>query len=191
MPRLDAHSVAGHFDQLGWHYRIVDNNTVLTGVRCLVPCYDYRAALEVRTTERWVYLRVLLQRDVLPARRVTVLRFLSRWNQRCHQARLLLVDDCVVVQAEIAAVQCHFGAFRDALSAVCRYSELVGVEVSVLATNPAASELYEAVEAARENDYSPTAGRGLTAEELDFDFDLVVNPTSSSAAVPAPSTAAR
>ncbi|CAM5519350.1 hypothetical protein [Streptomyces aurantiogriseus] len=190
MPRLDAHSVAGHFDQLGWHYRIVDNNTVLTGVRCLVPCYDYRAALEVRTTERWVYLRVLLQRDVLPARRVTVLRFLSRWNQRCHQARLLLVDDCVVVQAEIATVQCHFGAFRDALSAVCRYSELVGVEVSVLATNPAAGELYEAVEAARENDYSPTAGRGLTAEEMDFDFDLVVNP-SSSAAVPAPSTAAR
>ncbi|MFF7309673.1 hypothetical protein [Streptomyces sp. NPDC008137] len=191
MHKLDAHTVAEYFGQIGWNYRIVDTSTVLAGVRCLIPCYDYRAVLEIRTGEPWVYLRVLLQHDVLPARRVTVLRFLSRWNQRCHQARLLLVDDCVVVQSEIATVQCHFGAFRDALSAVCRYSELVGVEVSVLATNPAACELYEAVEEARQNDYSPTAGRGLTAGELDFDFDLVVNPASSSAAVPATPTAAR
>ena len=173
MPKISSKNVAECFDKIDWSYRTADDTTVLTGFRCPVPFYDYNVAMEVKTTEHWVYLRALLQRDIDPARRMTVLGLISRWNERCHLVKFIIVDNCVLVQAEIPVVQFHYQSFYQALEAVCRHSGLAGVEIAILATNPSVCLVYEAEEAARtrSTDYASRSGD----DSLAADFDLFVN----------------
>jgi hypothetical protein len=171
---VDSATISDYFDKISWTHRVVDPATVLTGYRCPVPCYEYVVPMEVKITRNWVYVRALLQPDVSTARKLTLLRLISEWNERCYRARFLLVKGCAVVQSEVPAVQCHFGSFSEALEAVCRYSTLAGIEIAILATNPLVSELYEHVEADR--DASSESGMaGSLSSDLILDFDISVN----------------
>jgi hypothetical protein len=171
MSRITSDTVAGYFDRLNWSYRVVDELTILTGYRCPVPFYDYGAPLEVKIGEHWMYIRSLLQRDVAPAQAGTVLTLVSQLNCFSHRARFVLIDDCVLVQAELPLVQCHPPVFLEALIAVCEYTRQAGVEIAMLATNPSVSDLYQQVQDALSSNGD---GRPVM-EDLTFDFDLTVN----------------
>lgn len=172
MPTIDSKVISEYFDRLDWKYRVVDDNTIIAGLRCLVPFYDYNIALEVKCAEHWVYVRTLLQRDVGVTHRAAAQSLIGRWNERCHLARFLFVQRCVVVQSEIPAVQCHFGSLYQAIDAVYQYSRQAGVEIAALCTNPSVSALYDAVEAAQGQTDSVTM---VLPAELALDFDLTVN----------------
>lgn len=174
MPITSA-SIANYLEEISWTYRILDENTVLTGVKCPVPFYDYPAVLEIKITQHWIYVRAMLQRDVNPAQTAAVLRLISKWNQRSYRVKFLLVSGCVVVQSEIPVVQCHFGAFFEALEAVCRYTAQAGVEIAILATDPWVSGIYERLEAVRDESTASNLGVSLTASDLMLDFDISVN----------------
>jgi hypothetical protein len=175
MPTITSKTIAEYLDHIQWGYRVLDDTTLLTGFRGAVPFYSYTAPLEILTGPHWVYLRGLLQLDVRPDYRPGVLRFITQWNERCHLARFLLVRGCVLIQSEIPTVQCHEGAFRDALAAVCRYGSLTGAEISVLATNRSANELYEAASTALEAADQSRVATGLFDAGQAEEFELVFN----------------
>jgi hypothetical protein len=173
-PKITSRTIADYLDYIKWRYRVVDDTTLLTAFRGAVPFYSYSAPIEVTTGQHWVYLRGLLQQDVRPAYRAGVLRFVTLWNEHCHLVRFLLVQDCVVIQAEVPVIQCHAGTFMDALTAVCRYGTLTGPEISILATNRSANELYEEAAASLEAANSAHPGDSLLGGQIP-DFELLIN----------------
>lgn len=180
MAKISSETIARYYDRLGWSYHVVDEATVVTGFRCPVPFYDYHAPLEVKVGEHWTYLRSLLQRDVAPDRNDAVLRFISQLNQHAHCVRFLLVRDCVIAQAEIPVARCHYGAFMDALVAVCRSTFSTGIEIAVLATNRSASDLYlevldESLTAQRTGRLIGLGTQVMAVDDQALDFDLAVN----------------
>lgn len=173
MSAVTVSDIEGCFDRISWKYRRFDDRRVITGFKCSVPFYRYAVTMEVTLDWNWVYLRAVLFRGVVAASRPAVLRFLSQWNSRAHHARFLLVEDCVVIQAETAVAQWSFGSFVDLVTAVCRYSQLAGVEIGVIAGNPVVAELYEVLEeSATTSRMTPSAVAPL---DEDLDFDLTVN----------------
>ena len=63
----------------------------------------------------------------------------------------------------------------DALTAVCRYGSLTGAEISVLATNRSANELYEAASAALEAADQSRGTTGLLGADQIPEFELLIN----------------
>ncbi|MEU1603065.1 hypothetical protein [Micromonospora matsumotoense] len=172
MSRPDGKAIAALFAQIGWTCEVVDENTVVTGYRCPVPGYHYPLLIEVKSTPHWVYLRALLQREVGLAARGPVLRLVSEWNVHSRQAKFLLVQGCVVIQAEVPAVQWHAGTFQDLLQTVCRLGTYTGVEIALLATDLTVGALFEAVHRRAEETSAHTL---LGQPEQDLDFDISVN----------------
>ncbi|MEU7617843.1 hypothetical protein AB0M91_03220 [Micromonospora rifamycinica] len=172
MNRTDGKAIAALFEQIGWTCEVVDEHTVVTGYRCPVPGYHYPLLIEVKATPHWVYLRALLQREVSFAARGPVLRLISELNVHSRQAKFLLVQGCVVIQAEVPAVQWHPGVFQDMLQTVCRLGTYSGVEISVLATDLTVGVLFEAVQRRAEEADAHTL---LGQPEQELDFDISVN----------------
>lgn len=167
-----ADTISGYFDMIKWAYRAISPTKVVTSYRCPVTAYYYVVGIEVTTGEHWITVRALLQRDVGGAQLDAVLQLISQWNTVSYRARFLLVDDCVVVQAEIPKVQLSLDEFLFALSAVCRYSVLAGVEIAAVATNPSlCAKFNEVVEATR----TPTWDQSSALADLDLDFDITLN----------------
>jgi Putative bacterial sensory transduction regulator len=173
--RVDSLEIEGFLKKLEWTYRVVGEGTILTGIRCAVPFYYYIIPIQIRIGGNWVYVRALLQQDVSARRKLTVLRLVSRWNERCYRTKFLLVNECVVIQSEVAIVQCHFGTFCEALEAVCRYSTLAGPEIAVLATDPMVGDLFEELATSRDARLANGMADGSDNGELVLDFDISVN----------------
>jgi hypothetical protein len=174
MTQTTSATVAGYLDRLKWSYNVVDESTIVSGYRCPVNFYYYTVRLQIKVSEHWVYLRAILQREIAPAQQDAVLRLISELNQHSHNVRFLLVQGCVVAQAEIPVVQFHAGSFLDALEGLYRNSHLAGVEIAVLATNPSTSNLYLQVYRSRTAE-QVLIGQPAVAEDDLPDFDLDVN----------------
>src|SRR5258708_32065767 len=175
MHKISSKNIAEYLDEINWSYRLVDDAIIRTAFRCPVPFYDYAAPFEVQVTEHWVYLRALLQRDVHPARCDAVLRLITAWNEGCHLVKFLIVQNCVVLQADIPVVQCHFGSFQDSLQAIYRYSSQAGGEIAVLATNPSVSGLYAELAVDQYARRAGTMGRGRWRGGPGVGFELPFN----------------
>src|SRR4051794_35619910 len=143
---MDAKKISDYLDQIRWGYRVVDDNTILTGYGCIVPFYDFQVPIEIRTSTYWLSIRALLQRGVDRARLPVLASFLATLNANCRSARYFLVEDCAVLQAEIPLVRVQRETFVESLTTICRYSSITGLEVAMLATNPSVAELYKEVE---------------------------------------------
>jgi hypothetical protein len=172
---INSKKIAGYLDEIGWNYKNVSHNSVLTGYQVPIPFYYYSLMIEVKTTANWVYIRAVLQRDVALARRPSIMHFINSWNESSHLVRFMLTSGCVIIQAELGAAQCHLEAFAEKLAAICRFSALVGAELAVLATNPSANELYAAVAQSWERDPLQVGGGGSVDSDLQLDFDITVN----------------
>jgi hypothetical protein len=164
--------IISYFDKLKWWYKADGEAKVLTSYLCPVPGYYYVIAIEVATGQHWVNIRALLQRDIGSAHLDAVLQLISRWNEVIYRARFLLVGDCVVLQAEVSVAQLSLDLFVEALSAVCRYSTLAGVEIAAVATNPSLCTQFSTVMTTMK---PRTWDDAITGEELDIDFDITMN----------------
>jgi hypothetical protein len=172
MSAITSETIAGYLKQIEWAFRTHDEGRVHTGFRCGVPFYYFAIPIEINVQRHWVYLRACLQKQVDPNHVEAVLRVLAALNARCHVARFLLVDGCVLLQAELPAVQCHAGGFIDALTAVCRYASMWGLDVAVLSSNASVAKLFAAVDRAE-------TARGVTPltpdPGINMDFDINAN----------------
>ncbi|WP_432979445.1 hypothetical protein [Dactylosporangium sp. CA-233914] len=169
---LDSRTIASYFERIGWTYHVIDSSRVVVKYRCPIKFYYYPVTIEVVTTKHWVIVRTLLQRDVGRGQADAVLRYISQWNEQVYLLRFVIVQDCVLLQGEIPAAQCHIEAFVDLLRASCRYSALAGVEIALLATNPSAAALYTSAMASMTKVGSEAL---LVDADTDLDFDLGVN----------------
>lgn len=164
--------ITGFFDKLGWMYRVVDGGKVITTYRCPVPAFYYVIAIEVISNRHWTTVRALLQRDIHGGNLDPVLRLISQWNEVIYRAKFLLVGDCVIIQAEEPASRLTFDLFVEALSAICRYSTLAGVEIAAVATNPSVNDqVRSVVEVTKPHTWDESIER----EEFDLDFDISMN----------------
>jgi hypothetical protein len=167
---VDSEAVAAVLDSMKWSYRILDERTVLSGFRCNTPFYDYDAPFDIRCTKNWVYVRALLQKEVELRHANSVLSFLGQLNASCHGLRFLLVNGSVLAQIEIAVVHFSDSSLHEALSAVGRYCNHFGADISALATNRTIAELYEQIAVADRRMWS-SAPIAIEAP----DFEIVVN----------------
>jgi len=171
MPKPTAEIITGYLDTIKWSYRVINPSHVVTVYRCPVPAYYYTVGVETTINEYWVTVRALLQQNIDRAHLPTVLRLLAEWNTASYRARFLLVGDCAVVQAEIPTVQLSADEYLLALSSVCRYSTLAGVEIAAVATNPSLrAKLDEVVE------HTTVTRTDESTALLDLDLDFEITP---------------
>jgi hypothetical protein len=142
MTGVTAQTIAGYLERIGWWKQDRKDGALLTVYGCRIPYYSYPVLLEIRAGQYWVSIRAFVQPAVGPAVRGAVLEFLATLNAQCRRVRYFLVDDYVLLQMDVPAVQCHYEAFVDALRTVCRYTTVAGLEVLVLATNRSVADLY-------------------------------------------------
>lgn len=169
---VSIETISSYFERLGWTFRVVSPTKIFTTYRCPVEAYYYVIGIEVIVATHWVHVRALLQRDISVGQFDAVLRLISDWNRSVYCARFLLVGDCVVLQSEIPVERLVPDAFFEALFAVCRYSELAGVEIAVLATNPSLRAVFDLAVAANRK---PLWDENPAIHDLDLDFDVSVN----------------
>lgn len=167
---VDSTTIAGYFDRLGWTYKVSDERRVLTGFHTRIPYHYLPVAAEVITTQHWVVLRALVQRNVRAGQRQAVQDYVSLLNERVYLARFVFSRDCVVLQGEIPVSRSDLGSFRELLMAITKYSALAGLEIATLATNPSTADLFNSVRTALSSPLGATINN-----DLDLDFDLSVN----------------
>jgi hypothetical protein len=169
---VTSDTIANYFTRIDWDYRVSSPTRVLTNFRCPVPAYYYGIGIEVVAGQHWVSIRALLQHNISRTQIWSVLQLISQWNRYAYRVRFLLVDDCVILQAEIPSAEFDFPAFYDGLVSVCHYAKLAGVEIATLATNPSLVALFDSVMASvRPSTWDDRA----TQTDLDIDFDISLN----------------
>ena len=169
---VTSDTIVDYFEKINWSHEVLSPTHVLTTYRCPVSAYYYVINIEVVISEHWVLLRALLHQNISQEHMRPVLQLISAWNQHSYTVRFLLVDRCVVLQAEVPIVQLDEGSFIGSLAAVCRYGRLAGVVIATLATNPSLVTQFDAITT---DSWSPEWDDAVQPDELDLEYDISMN----------------
>ena len=126
-------TVEEYFKQLDWPFQKNDDNTWVSGFKGDNAEFNF----SVRTTDDWLFVYVPFPAEVAEAAQNTLYRHLLRLNFQMNMAKFLVDDDGDVgLTVEIPCSDLQLNEFKDALYAVCLYSDQHHDELVRLATDP-------------------------------------------------------